>query len=310
MTGKMAIVLRRIVLISLLALAVASAQGIVVEVRAAIAQNDLARGESLIARYKAALGVTPEMIEAVSWLGRGALAAGQLDPADAYAAETRKLAADQLKRRKLAEPHLPLALGASIEVQARVLDARGERGEAIAFLQREIKTYWATSIRARIQMNIHRLSLEGRPAPELDLTNWLGPKPAPLAALRGKPLVLFFWAHWCSDCKNQVAGLARLASEYASKGLLIIGPTQHYGYVEGGVDAPRRQETAYIDAVRKAYYAALAQMPAPLSEENFRNYGSSSSPTLVMVDRKGIVRVYHPGAMTYAELAAGMRKIL
>jgi len=47
-----------------------------------------------------------------------------------------------------------------------------------------------------------------------------------------------------------------------------------------------------------------------VSEENFKMYGSNSSPTLVLVDRKGIVRLYHPGGMSYDELAAGVRSIL
>jgi len=299
-----------IVLIPLLAVT-AAAQDIVGDVRAAIAQNNLTLGQSLVQSYKAAHGVTPEMIEAVSWLGRGALAAKQPDRADAYAAQTRKLALEQLSHRKLdAEPHLPLALGASIEVQAQVMADRGERVEAVAFLRGELKTYWMTSIRARIQKNIHLLSLEGKPAPALDVRNWLGHRPVPLEQLRGKPLVLFFWAHWCSDCKRVAPDLARLASDYASKGLLVIGPTQHYGYVAGGEDASPPQETAYIDSVRKEFYAALIGMPAPVSEENFRNYGASTTPTLVFVDRKGIVRLYHPGAMTYAAMAAGVKTIL
>jgi thiol-disulfide isomerase/thioredoxin len=298
-----------IILIPLLAVA-ADTPGIVADVRAAIAQNNLTQGESLIRSYRAARGNTPEMIEAVSWLGRGALAAKQPDRAEVYAAQARQLALEQLSHRKLdAEPHLPLALGASIEVQAQVMADRGERGEAVAFLRRELKTYWMTSIRARIQKNINLLSLEGKPAPALDVRNWLGPKPVPLEQLRGKPLVLFFWAHWCSDCKQVAPDLARLASEYASKGLLVIGPTQHYGYVAGGQDASPRQETAYIDSVRKEFYAALIGMPAPVSEENFRNYGASTTPTLVFVDRKGIVRLYHPGAMTYSEMAAEVSKL-
>lgn len=299
-----------IALISLFTLT-ASRQDIIVDVRAALAQNNFTLGENLIQRYKTEWGATPEMIEAVSWLGRGALAARQLDRADAYAAQAHKLALDQLAHRKLdAEPHLPIALGASIEVQAQVMVGRGERGEAITFLRGELKTYWATSIRARIQKNIHLLSLEGKPAPPLDVRQWLGPKPAPLDLLRGRPLVLFFWAHWCSDCKKQAPDLAALAAQYASKGLLVIGPTQHYGYVEGGVDAPPQRETTYIDSIRKEFYSMLAAMPVPLSEENFRNYGASSTPTLVFVDRKGIVRLYHPGAMSSAELAAGMKLIL
>lgn len=291
--------------------AASAAQDIVNDVRLAIAQKNFTLGEDLIQRYKAVQGVTPEMIEAVSWLGRGALELQLLDRADAYAAQARGLALAKLSHRKLdAEPHLPLALGASIEVQAQAMALRGERGEAIALLHRELKTYSMTSLRARIQKNIHLLSLEGKPAPALDVSHWLGPKPAPLDQLRGKPLVLFFWAHWCSDCKRVAPDLARLASAYAPQGLLVIGPTQHYGYVAGGADAPPRQETAYIESIRRQFYSDLGAMPVPVSEENFRNYGASSTPTLVFVDRKGIVRQYHPGAMSYAELATSVKAIL
>src|SRR6185369_9663082 len=133
----------RIAFISLLLLGVATAQEIVRDVRAAIAQNNFSLGESLIQKHKAAQGTTPEIILAVSWLGRGALASKQLDRADAYAVEARRLALEQLKRRKLdAEPNLPLALGASIEVQAQVMAGRGARDEAVAFLGRQLKTYW------------------------------------------------------------------------------------------------------------------------------------------------------------------------
>jgi thiol-disulfide isomerase/thioredoxin len=289
----------------------ASGQELVKSVRAAIAQNNFALGETLIRNYTAGKGQTPETILAESWLGRGALAAKQYDKADAYAALTRKLALEQLAHRKLdAEPNLPLALGASIEVQAQAMAARGDRGEGVLFLQRELKTYAATSMRARIQKNINLLSLEGKPAPALDVSHWLGPKPAPLDQLRGRPVILFFWAHWCPDCKKEAPLLARIASSYAAQGLVVVGPTQHYGYMEKGVDATPQQETAYIDSVRKKFYSALAQMPAPVSEENFNTYGASTSPTLVFVDRKGIVKVYHPGAMSYEELAAGIRAIL
>ena len=301
----------RLALLCLLAAAAAGAQELVKEVRAALAQGNLAAAEGLIQKYHSGRGVTPEMIEAVSWMGRAALAARQFDLADAYAAQTRKLVGQQLIARRLdAEPHLPLALGAAIEVEALALDGRGERGEAVNLLRRELKTYWSTSIRTRIQKNIHLLSLEGKPAPALDVSHWLGPKPPALEQLRGKAVALFFWAHWCSDCKKMIPDLARVAAEYGPKGLVLIGPTQHYGYMAGGVEAAPEQETAYIEAVRKAYYGSLAGMPAPVSEENFRMYGSNTSPTVVILDRKGVVRTYHPGAMTYPELVAGVRRAL
>ena len=286
-------------------------QDIVTGVRGAIANRNFAAAETMVRNYKAVHGATPEMIEAQSWLGRGALAAKQYDRADAYAAEAAKLALDQLRYRKLdAEPVLPLALGASIEVQAQAMAARGERAEALAFLRRQLALFAGTSLRARIQKNIHLLSLEGKPAPALDERRWLGPKPPSLAQLRGKAVILFFWAHWCPDCKKEGPLLARLLSEYGSRGLVLIGPTQHYGYVAGGVEAAPEQETAYMDAVRKQFYSELASMPAPVSEENFAAYGSSTSPTLVFIDRNGIVRLFHPGGMTYPELVGAVHAIL
>ena len=44
--------------------------------------------------------------------------------------------------------------------------------------------------------------------------------------------------------------------------------------------------------------------PATVSAANFNAYGASTTPTLVLIDGKGIVRMYHPGAMSYPELAA------
>jgi len=291
----------RLILATLLAGA-AWAQ-LVRQVRANIARDDFPAAERLIAEYKAGNGVTPEMILALSWLGRGAQAARMWDKAGAYAAETRKLALAELKKRPLdAEKDLPLALGASIEVQAHVMAARDARGEAVAFLHEELKSWYSTSIRTRIQKNIHLLSLEGKPAPPLEMKEYLGAKPAPLAQLKGKPLLLFFWAHWCGDCKYQGPVLARLQREYGPKGLFVIGPTQPYGYVAGGEDAPRAEELRYVEAVRLEKYGNL-QMAVPVSEENFKKYGASTTPTIVLVDRAGVVRLYHPGKMSYETLA-------
>ena len=299
-------------LTALVALACFSAAGQVIgDVREAIVDRNFAQAEKYVQDYRAKNGVTPELLEALSWLGRGELDAKHYDQAERYAAETRKLALQELGKRKMDdERHLPLALGASIEVHAQVLAARGARGEAIVFLRHELAAYRNTSIATRIQKNINLLSLEGKPAPPLDVAQWLGPRPVQLGQLKGHPVLLFFWAHWCGDCKAEVPELARLVAQYQSKGLVLIGPTQHYGYVAGGDDAAREEETRYIDTVRNQYYAALPGMSVPLSEENFQRFGASTTPTLVLVDRQGVVRLYHPGAMPYSQLASKLAELV
>jgi thiol-disulfide isomerase/thioredoxin len=279
-------------------------------VRSAVNEKDFAKGERLIETYRKEKGVTPEMILALSWLGRGAQAAQAWDKAETYAAETRKLALDELKKRALdAEPSLPLALGASIEVQAHTMAARNARTEALLFLDAELKRWRDSSIRTRIQKNVHLLSLEGKPAPALEMKDYLGAKPVPVAQLKGKPLVLFFWAHWCGDCKYQGPILSKLQQEFGPRGLIVMGPTQRYGYVAGGVEAPPDQELKYIAEIREKFYGML-NMTVPVSEENFKSWGSSTTPTLVVVDRAGTVRLYHPGRMTYEELAPIIRRVV
>ncbi len=280
-------------------------------VRNQINQGDFREAQKILADFKSRYGATPEMLEAHSWLGRGALAAKQLDQADAFAAETYKMCEQALAHRAMdAEPSLPIAIGASIEVQGQSLAQRGQRSEAVAYLNSQLKRYYKTSIRARLQKNLNLLTLEGKPAPPLEMKEFLtnSKLAGGMGQLHGKPTVIFFWAHWCADCKQQGPILNRLQQEYPS--LQVLAPTQPYGYVAGGVDAPRQAELPYMRQVFAQYYASLAPVAVPVSEENFRAYGVSTTPTVVLLDKAGLVRVYHPGMMSYDELKAAMRRVM
>src|SRR6188508_2302549 len=202
------------------------AKTIVDLVREAIAKNDFKEAEHLARANMREIGSTPLAIEAFSWLGRGAVAAKNYDAAMTYSARAYEMVEEQLKTRQLdAESHLPIALGAAIEVQALALAGQGKRSEAIMTLQRELEQYKGTSIVMRLNKNMNLLSLEGQPAFPIESQEWLGPKTS-LAALKGEPVVLFLWAHWCGDCKKQGPILDALVNKYRASGITVIAPTQ------------------------------------------------------------------------------------
>jgi thiol-disulfide isomerase/thioredoxin len=284
--------------------------GIVDDVRIALARNNYSAAESELNTYRSSRGITGEYLDAYSWLARAALDQQQYDQSLAYAKQTRSLAAEYLKQHSVdSDPHLALGLGAAIEVQSQALSARDQRAQAIALLRSALQTYGRTSLRERLQKNLNLLSLQGRLAPPLRSDELLGPKPPSLVQLKGSPVLLFFWAHWCGDCKADAPIITQLRSEFASKGLTVIAPTRLYGYTAQIEHASASDEMMYVDAVRHRFYSGLLDIPMPVSKYNFETYGASTTPTLVLLDRAGKVAMYHPGAMSYGELRGEIEKV-
>jgi thiol-disulfide isomerase/thioredoxin len=247
---------------------------------------------------------------AASWLGRGASFAEEWDVAEQYAQEARDGSEALLSVRDLdADAQLPLALGAGIEVLGQARDARGDNAGAVEFLGEARERYRGTSIETRIQKNALLLGLAGQPFPELDVEDHLGPALPSTDSLQGKVVVAFFWAHWCPDCKRQLPALQQLHDTYGDQ-VAIIGPTQLYGYVSRGEDATPEQELAYLRGEYQERFPLPDWMSVPISQQNFLDFGVSTTPTLVVIDREGIVRLYNPGDLPYEELGPHVERLL
>jgi len=272
---------------------------VVSEIRYKLSAGDLLSAEALGDDYYRAHGANSEYALALAWLARGALTLQQPEIAGRYLAETRTITADLLKTKSVDEDDaLASAVGARIEVEAKLLEARGQHEKAVALLESELPHWKRYSLRARIQKNINLLTLVGKPAPELD------------AQYRGKPVLLFLWAHWCSDCKAQAPVIARIRQKYASRSLLVVAPTRLYGDVPKIEHPTEAQETARIEAVWKESYAGLNGLPHPISDATMLAYGVSSTPTLVLIDTQGIVRMYEPFRMSDRALSERIESML
>ena len=284
---------------------------IVAYVQAALQQGNLPQAQAIAAQYRRLNGDQPDALEALSWVARGEAAMGQGERAESDAEEVERSVRRLVATRSLdAEPHLPLALGASYEVRAQLLFAAGRRAEALQLLQSAEKTWRGTSIVGRLEKNVLLMTLEGHPLPAIRASDWIGKKPEPSTAWRGKVVLLFFWAHWCSDCKADSPIIADLARDFEPKGLVVVAPTRLYGYTAEQDTAAPAVEKPFVEKVFQHYYAGIPNAQVPLDASNFERFGATTTPTIVIADRRGIVRLYHPGAMDEQSLRAALAPLL
>ena len=252
-----------------------------------------------------------EWLAAVSWMARGASFAERWDVAEQYGSEAYSGSIELIKERPLDDDRvLATALGAGIEVLGRAYDAQGDRARAVNFLSTARKDFAGTSIETRIQKNFLLLSLEGQPLPDREADSYMGPQQTTAEDFKGKVALFFFWAHWCPDCKRQEPILAALHEEYGDRGLTIVGPTQLYGFTSRGQTATPEEELAYLTGEYSDQFPVPSWMGVPISKANFLNFGVSTTPTLILVDREGIVQRYNPGTLNHDELKALIEPLL
>jgi thiol-disulfide isomerase/thioredoxin len=139
------------------------------------------------------------------------------------------------------------------------------------------------------------------PLPEIVAAQWIDQSPVKLSELRGRVVLLDFWAPWCGPCRRIFPKLQQWHESYKDRGLVVLGLTNYFGHAEGR-KLNRAEELAYLRTFKKQnrlpYGFAVAD-----SSVNDMNYGVFSIPMSFLIDRRGNVRYIAMGA-TEAENAA------
>jgi thiol-disulfide isomerase/thioredoxin len=276
-------------------------------IRMKISAGDLPSAESILEVHRASKGEDAEYVMGLAWLARGAALTGDWAAASRYAKAARELAVSKLGTPPDWEnaTGAQYALGTSIEVEAQALVAAGKRAQAIRFLDENARAQAKApyNLRARIQKRRNQIELVGQKAPGIRSEEHAGPDFAGLDALRGKPVVLFFWWEACGDCKSQAAAFRRAVEKYSPKGVAFVAPTRFY-------DENRTEEKAKIEKSWSEVYGLTDSVAVPISDEAMVRYGVSATPTFAFVDRNGFVVKYLPYRMTDERLAAAIEEML
>ena len=137
----------------------------------------------------------------------------------------------------------------------------------------------------------------GSKAPAFTLRRLEGPGKVSLAAYRGKPVVLNFWASWCQPCKGEAAVLERDWTSYQHRGVVFLGVDYH--------DLPS-------DARR---FVTAHGLTFPMLEDGSGNvtsgsYGVTQVPETYVLNRQGRVVAHLAGPITDPGFAATFRSAL
>ena len=120
----------------------------------------------------------------------------------------------------------------------------------------------------------------GAPAPELGINDLRG-QPLRLASLRGKVVLLDFWATWCGPCRRELPVLQRLHQLYAAQGLAVVAVS---------VDDDLSDVQGFLARSPLGFRVAHDPRQVVLGR-----YGGRSMPSSYLIDRHGLVRRFHGG---------------
>lgn len=137
----------------------------------------------------------------------------------------------------------------------------------------------------------------GHAPPTLTAERIAGADPVSLADLRGRVVVMDFWATWCGPCRSIMPALDQLSVMHHAEGLTVIGVARE----------PTSRLRRHLEESPVTYTIARD------TGGTLSRYGVRAIPTLVVIDRSGVVReifVGIEGPATMRELGALVERLL
>jgi thiol-disulfide isomerase/thioredoxin len=180
-------------------------------------------------------------------------------------------------------------------------------------LEKGISEVSKTSKRTQMEAELAQLALIGISAPDIFAETWFNSSPVTLDSLKGRVVVLDFWAPWCASCRAAIPVLNKLYEQYKDNGLIIIGLTRLYGkYSDETGDKGPVSKNEEIDLINRFLVRHNVVYPSAAAVENVNtgNYRVKSIPTLVFINKKGEIDCINVGVGPEQFIESKIKKLL
>jgi thiol-disulfide isomerase/thioredoxin len=140
-------------------------------------------------------------------------------------------------------------------------------------------------------------------APEIRSSDtWINTDgPMKLSALKGRVILVDFWAFDCDPCKETVPHIEALYEKYSREGLTVIG-----------VHTPRADYEKDVTKLREAVKRMGIRYPVVVDNKQkiWADYRCDLWPTQFVIDRQGFIRLSHGGVGRYDDIELAVRTAL